>query len=140
MLTIRHELPSDTPAREALLDEAFGDTRRKKTSERLRRGRQPAAAQALRGLLATRLAAGLIEQGLACGGVGRKFVADGEHALTSVSRMQRSAISAFTRVFDALWRCAADPGPRLREAGSRVCGASSSDAAPCPGQVRCDRS
>jgi len=24
--------------------------------------------------------------------------------------MLRSAISAFTRVFDALWRCAADPG------------------------------
>jgi len=38
MLTIRHELPSDVPAREALLDDAFGDTRHKKTSERLRRG------------------------------------------------------------------------------------------------------
>jgi len=24
--------------------------------------------------------------------------------------MLRSAFSAFTRVFDALWRCAADPG------------------------------
>jgi hypothetical protein len=24
-----------------------------------------------------------------------------------------SAISAFTRVFDALWRCAADPGAKL---------------------------
>ncbi len=24
--------------------------------------------------------------------------------------MLRSVISAFTRVFDALWRCAADPG------------------------------
>jgi hypothetical protein len=32
-----------------------------------------------------------------------------------VPRMQRSAplfaISAFTRVFDALWWCAAEPGP-----------------------------
>jgi hypothetical protein len=28
-----------------------------------------------------------------------------------VPRTQRSAISAFTRVFDALWRCAAEPGP-----------------------------
>jgi hypothetical protein len=30
-----------------------------------------------------------------------------------VSRAQRGTISAFTRVFDALWCCAADPGPRL---------------------------
>src|ERR1043166_5402064 len=29
-----------------------------------------------------------------------------------VPRAQRNAISAFTRVFDALWRCAADPGSR----------------------------
>ena len=28
-------------------------------------------------------------------------------------RMLRNAISAFTRVFDALWCCAADPGPML---------------------------
>src|ERR1700722_10438898 len=28
-----------------------------------------------------------------------------------VSRTRRSALSAFTRVFDALWRCDADPGP-----------------------------
>jgi len=41
--------------------------------------------------------------------------------------MLRSAISAFTRVFDALWRCAADPGSTpntLRVHGSRLCGAS----------------
>src|SRR3984893_9976653 len=30
-----------------------------------------------------------------------------------VSRTRRSAISAFTRVYDALWRCAAGPGPNL---------------------------
>jgi hypothetical protein len=28
-----------------------------------------------------------------------------------VPRTQRSAVSAFTRVFDALWWCAAEPGP-----------------------------
>jgi len=28
-----------------------------------------------------------------------------------VPRMLRSAISAFTRVFDTLWRCVSDPGP-----------------------------
>ena len=32
-----------------------------------------------------------------------------------VSRAQRSTISALTRVFDALWCCAADPGPRFFE-------------------------
>jgi 5-methyltetrahydropteroyltriglutamate--homocysteine methyltransferase len=31
--------------------------------------------------------------------------------MTHRIRAQRSAISAFTRVFDALWRCAAEPGP-----------------------------
>jgi hypothetical protein len=31
-----------------------------------------------------------------------------------VPRMLRGAISAFTRVYDALWRCAADPGPMRR--------------------------
>jgi hypothetical protein len=34
----------------------------------------------------------------------------GERTLL-VSRTRRSAISAFTRVYDALWRCAAEPGP-----------------------------
>lgn len=41
MVTIRHELVSDIPAREALLNRAFGKTRRRKTSERLREGRLP---------------------------------------------------------------------------------------------------
>lgn len=41
MITIRPEIPSDIPAREALLDRAFGKRRRAKTSERLREGRVP---------------------------------------------------------------------------------------------------
>jgi predicted N-acetyltransferase YhbS len=41
MITIRHETYSDAPAREALLDRAFGKQRRRKTSERLREGRLP---------------------------------------------------------------------------------------------------
>jgi hypothetical protein len=44
-----------------------------------------------------------------------------------VPRMPRSAISAFTRVFDALW-CAADPGStsqgNKRQSRSRLRGAS----------------
>ncbi|BAL13582.1 hypothetical protein BJ6T_83390 [Bradyrhizobium japonicum USDA 6] len=36
------------------------------------------------------------------------------------SRTWCSAKSAFTRVFDALWRCSAEPGPMLRAKLSRV--------------------
>lgn len=46
MVTIRHERPPDAPAREALLDQAFGEARRKKSSQRLRQGRSPAAGLA----------------------------------------------------------------------------------------------
>jgi predicted N-acetyltransferase YhbS len=42
MITLRQERLADIDAREALLDEAFGDTRTRKTSERLRKGRLPA--------------------------------------------------------------------------------------------------
>lgn len=46
MITIRGERVSDIAAREALLDQAFGDSRYRKTSERLREGRLPAAGLA----------------------------------------------------------------------------------------------
>jgi predicted N-acetyltransferase YhbS len=42
MVTIREEKIGDVAAREALLDEAYGDARFAKTSERLREGRLPA--------------------------------------------------------------------------------------------------
>lgn len=42
MTMIRTEIPADVPARERLLDRAFGKGRRRKTSERLREGRLPA--------------------------------------------------------------------------------------------------
>jgi len=42
MTIIRHERPADVDAREALLDQAFGETRARKASERLREGRLPA--------------------------------------------------------------------------------------------------
>jgi predicted N-acetyltransferase YhbS len=44
MINLRHERHADIEAREALLDEAFGDTRTRKTSQRLRDGRLPAEA------------------------------------------------------------------------------------------------
>lgn len=46
MVTIRHELPADAPMRELLLDESFGRRRMRKTSQRLRDGRRPAAGLA----------------------------------------------------------------------------------------------
>ena len=42
MISIRHERASDIEARELLLDEAFGDARYRKSSERLREDRLPA--------------------------------------------------------------------------------------------------
>lgn len=42
MIQIRHERPTDIDAREALLDNAFGETRYRKSSERLREDRLPA--------------------------------------------------------------------------------------------------
>jgi predicted N-acetyltransferase YhbS len=42
MISIRHERPADIDAREALLDEAFGEARYRKASERLREERLPA--------------------------------------------------------------------------------------------------
>jgi len=42
MITLRHERSTDVKAREALLDEAFGAARYRKSSQRLRDGRLPA--------------------------------------------------------------------------------------------------
>ena len=42
MTTIRNEMTKDIPAREALLDRAFGDARFTKAAKRLREGRMPA--------------------------------------------------------------------------------------------------
>lgn len=44
--SITAEAPADVPAREALLDRAMGPGRRRKSSEKLRRGRLPAAGLA----------------------------------------------------------------------------------------------
>jgi predicted N-acetyltransferase YhbS len=47
MITIREEIASDVPAREALLDRCLGERRTAKSSERLREGRLPAQGLAL---------------------------------------------------------------------------------------------
>ncbi len=50
MVTIRAEIPADVTAREALLDRAFGRTRNRKTSQRLRDGRLAAEGLAFTAL------------------------------------------------------------------------------------------
>lgn len=47
MITIRDEIKTDIPAREALLDRCLGERRMSKSSERLREGRLPAEGLAL---------------------------------------------------------------------------------------------
>jgi predicted N-acetyltransferase YhbS len=47
MITLRQERPADIEAREALLDQAFGNIRYRKTSQRLRDGRLPAEGLSL---------------------------------------------------------------------------------------------
>jgi len=47
MITIRDEIETDIPAREALLDRCLGERRTVKSSERLREGRLPADGLAL---------------------------------------------------------------------------------------------
>ncbi len=47
MIQYREERPGDVPAREALLDAAFGPGRHRKTCAKLRRGRAPAQGLAL---------------------------------------------------------------------------------------------
>ena len=47
MITLRQERTADVEAREALLDQAFGDTRYRKTSQRLRESRLPAEGLSL---------------------------------------------------------------------------------------------
>lgn len=47
MITIRDEIATDIPAREALLDRCLGERRTAKSSERLREGRLPAEGLAL---------------------------------------------------------------------------------------------
>src|SRR5690606_7410203 len=46
-IAINAELPADVAAREALLDRAMGPARKRKSSEKLRRGRRPSEGLAL---------------------------------------------------------------------------------------------
>ena len=67
MLTIRQERAADIDAREALLDQAFGDGRLRKSSQRLRDGRLPAEGLAFVATDAGRLVGTARLWDVACG-------------------------------------------------------------------------
>jgi len=68
MVTIRHERAADIAAREALLDEAFGETRFRKSSERLREQRLPANGLAFVATEARRVIGTARMWNVSCGG------------------------------------------------------------------------
>ena len=100
-IRIGPESVADAPAREALLDEAFGPARRTRTSERLREGRRPATGLALaardRGRLVGTLRCWAVEAG------GRPALLLGPLA---VARSHRSLGIGSRLMREALWRAA----------------------------------
>lgn len=67
MISIRHERHSDIKARAALLDEAYGPSRFRKPSEKIRRGRQPAEGLALVAVDGVRIVGTVSLWHVACG-------------------------------------------------------------------------
>lgn len=68
MISLRQERPTDVEAREALLDQAFGDNRARKTSQRLRDGRLPAEGLSLIAADGKRVVGTARLWNVACGG------------------------------------------------------------------------
>jgi predicted N-acetyltransferase YhbS len=100
-IRIREEVAFDVPAREALLDDAFGFARAEKTSARLRDGRAPA-----RGLALVAMDEGELVGTLRCWNV----EAGGRPALLlgplAVARPDRSRGIGARLMREALWRAA----------------------------------
>jgi predicted N-acetyltransferase YhbS len=67
MTTIRHERLSDVDAREAILDQAFGEERTRKSSERLREDRLPAEGLAFTAVEGRRVIGTARLWSIACG-------------------------------------------------------------------------
>lgn len=103
MFDIRHEIPQDVPAREALLDRCFGEGRFAKTCERLREGRLPAEGLALTATRGQALA-GTIRLWNVAAGPGRAALLLGPVAVAP--EMQGAGIGA-KLVREALSRAAA---------------------------------
>jgi predicted N-acetyltransferase YhbS len=86
MTTIRQERPGDIDAREALLDEAFGDTRARKASERLREDRLPAEGLAFVAAQGKRVVGTARLWNVACGTTGKPALLLGPVAVATECR------------------------------------------------------
>jgi hypothetical protein len=84
MISLRQERVTDVEAREALLDQAFGDTRARKTSQRLRDGRLPAEGLSLIATDGKRVVGTARLWNVACGG--QKALLLGPVAVAAESR------------------------------------------------------
>lgn len=92
MITIRPETPADIAPRERLLDSAFGKSRRRKTSERLREGRLPAQGLAFSAADETGKLIGTLRLWEACADSGQQLLLLGPLAVDG--RHQRQGIGA----------------------------------------------
>jgi len=116
MTTIRQERPSDIAAREALLDQAFGEARRRKASERLREGRLPADGLAFVATEGRRLTGTARLWNVACGTgpsallLGPVAVADDRRGRGIGAALVRHAIAAARRLGHRAVILVGDPG------------------------------
>jgi predicted N-acetyltransferase YhbS len=85
MISLRQERATDVEAREALLDQAFGNTRARKTSQRLRDGRLPADGLSFVAADGKRVVGTARLWNVACGG-GRKALLLGPVAVAADCR------------------------------------------------------
>jgi predicted N-acetyltransferase YhbS len=103
MTTIRQEKLTDIDAREALLDEAFGDSRFRKCSERLREDRLPADGLAFIAADNRRVIGTARLWDVACGN-GRKALLLGPVAVASDSRNRGIGAALVRKAVDAARR------------------------------------
>ena len=132
MITLRHERPADVEAREALLDDAFGDTRYRKASERLREDRLPADGLAFVAADGKRVIGTARFWSVACGS-GQQALLLGPVAVAADCR-NRGIGAALVRRAIAAARKRAPAGRNWSHEGEGEAGE------PPPGLFRCGRS
>lgn len=103
MTTIRHERLGDVDAREALLDDAFGEARHRKSSERLREDRLPAEGLAFVATEGKRVVGTARLWDIACGS-GQKALLLGPVAVACKSRGQGIGAALVRKAIDAARR------------------------------------
>jgi predicted N-acetyltransferase YhbS len=103
MVTIRHERLADIDAREALLDEAFGEARYRKSSERLREDRLPAEGLAFVAAEGKRVVGTARLWDIACGS-GQKALLLGPVAVACENRGQGIGAALVRKAIEAARR------------------------------------